>query len=85
MSPRLIQFRADVEDGLLAWNTRVGQPYVRGYDAAFNSYKKVLDDQKEADKARAELFVTAASIVTCSVLMGALAASSFRAVAGTRP
>lgn len=81
MSPRLAQFRADVEDGLLAWNLRVGQPYVRAYSAAFDAYKKALDDQKEADKARAELFVTAASIVTCSVLMAAVAQTSLRLLA----
>lgn len=81
MSPRLVQFRADVEDGLLAWNLRVGQPYVRAYSAAFDAYKTTLDDQREADKARAELFVTVASIVTCSVLMAAVAQTSLRLLA----
>lgn len=82
MSERLQQLRNRITDGQSEWYRLVGNPYVRAYDTAFNSYRKEVENQAAADKERAEMFVMATSIVTGSVLMAAFASSSLRVLAG---
>ena len=62
MSERLQTFRNLVDDRQNKWRSFVGLPYVEAYTAAYEKYKKRLDDQTNSDEARGELFVAAAGI-----------------------
>lgn len=64
------------------WELNVASPYVRAYDAAVLSYNNELKAQGERDRATAEMFVLAASILTGSVMMAAFATTSVRVMAG---
>lgn len=75
-----IRNRAD--DGVLGWQTKVLSRYAIAYVTAYESYQKVLKDQAEADKARADLIVSVASILGGSILMATMAQTSLRAIAG---
>ena len=66
----------------MGWQANVTLPYAIAYDAAYKSFQDTVKAQTDADKARAELFITAASIVTGSVLMATVASTSLRALAG---
>jgi hypothetical protein len=82
MKQRLADYRAKVEDGAKRWRANVSLPYIEAYASAFDGYQKAINDQKETDKQRAELFVAGASLLTGSILMAAVATSSLRALAG---
>jgi len=64
------------------WELNVASPYVRAYDAAVLSYNNEMKAQGERDRATAEMFVLAASILTGSVMMAAFATTSVRVLAG---
>ncbi len=82
MSARVQDLRNRVGDGLDRWHIHVTWPYITAYTDAFDGYTKTIAAQAEADKARAELFVSVASIVTGSILMATVAQTSFRIIAG---
>ena len=82
MSDRQYQFTHAVDEGCLGWQVNVTMPYVAAYDSAYSKFRETVDKQAAVEKARVELFITAASIVTGSVLMATVASSSLRAVAG---
>ena len=82
MSDRQYQFTHAVDEGCLGWQVNVTMPYVAAYDSAYGKFRETVDKQAAVEKARVELFITAASIVTGSVLMATVASSSLRAVAG---
>ena len=69
MTQQRDDYKYKVDEGFSGWRTNVTLPYSLAYDTAFESFGKVVKEQADADKARAELFITAASIVTGSVLM----------------
>ncbi len=64
------------------WELNVASPYVRAYDAAVLRYNNEMKAQGERDRATAEMFVLAASILTGSVMMAAFATTSVRVLAG---
>lgn len=64
------------------WESFVGNPYVRAYDAALENFARETKAQAERDKLKAELFVLGASILTGSVMMAAFATTSVRVLAG---
>jgi hypothetical protein len=82
MSERLQRFRNSVDDGYDGWRARVTLPYISAYTDAYDSFQKTKREQAEADRAQAELFVAAASIVTGSLLMATVGQASIRALAG---
>ena len=82
MSERLQKFLTKVGLGRSQWGTRVGRPYVGAYNIAFDAYGKTIQSQKDADKERAELLVTAASVVSGSLLMAVAGSASLRVLAG---
>ncbi|KAB0680247.1 hypothetical protein [Aureimonas leprariae] len=81
MADRLQNFRNKVDDGYDGWRANVGLPYIAAYAAAHDKFQQVKAQQEKVDLARAELFVTAASIVTGSVLMATVGQASLRALA----
>jgi hypothetical protein len=66
------------------WRMNVGSPYVRAYDFALMQYNKILQQQAEDDKLRAELFVLSASVLSGSLLMAAFATTSLRTAVADR-
>lgn len=81
MSDRLNRHKYMVDRGANNWFRWVADPYIAAYDTAFESYKETTKLQEEADKARAEMFVMAASLVTGSILMATVASTSMRMLA----
>ena len=79
MSQRTQDLRNRVADGLRFWKINVTLPYSSAYATAYEQYQKVLKEQAEADKARAELFVSMASIVGGSLLMATIGQTTLRA------
>lgn len=63
------------------WRTIVGNPYVVAYTQAYTRYKETLKKQKESDKEAGELFVTAACVVTGSVLLGSIGSVTIEMIA----
>ncbi len=63
------------------WQSRVCNPYIVAYDAAYTSYKETFDKQKESNKAQAEMFIAIASMLSGSILMSAATTSSLRVIA----
>ena len=82
MSERLQRFRNSVDDGYDGWRARVALPYITAYADAYENFQKTKKDQADADRAQAELFVAAASIVTGSLLMATVGQASLRVLAG---
>lgn len=80
MADRLQSYRNLVEDRQAAWESVVGIPYLMAYDLAYKSYQETLTAQKDADKERGELFVTAASVVIGSTLLGTVASVSMQKI-----
>ncbi|MBW6425282.1 hypothetical protein KX729_28020 [Rhizobium sp. XQZ8] len=64
------------------WELNVVSPYVRAYDAAVRNYDNEMKAQGERDRATAEMFVLAASVLSGSIMMAAFASTSVRVVAG---
>ena len=64
-----------------AWQANVCNPYIIAYNTAYKSYNDTFKKQNDSDKARAELFVTAAAILPGSILMATAATSSLRVLA----
>jgi hypothetical protein len=81
MSERLSRYKYILDMGANDWYRLIADPYVIAYDTAFESYKKHTELQKEADKARAEMFVMAASLVTGTIFMATVASTSMRLLA----
>ncbi len=81
MSERLSRYKYILDMGANNWYRLIADPYVIAYDTAFESYKKHTDLQNEADKARAEMFVMAASLVTGTIFMATVASTSMRLLA----
>lgn len=81
MSERLSRHKYMVDMGANNWFRWVADPYIIAYDTAFENFKKYTDLQNEADKARAEMFVIAASVVTGSIFMATVASTSMRVLA----
>lgn len=69
-------------DGHLGWRTKVVSRYASAYNQAYEEYQKVLKEQAEADKARAELAISAVSLIGGSILMATIAQTSLRVIAG---
>lgn len=82
MSDRQYKYTHALEEGCLGWQTNVAIPYAIAYDKAYDAFQNTVKAQAEADKARAELFITAASIVTGSILMATVASTALRAKVG---
>ena len=82
MSARTQRLRAIIHDGQGQWRSRAINPYIISYRMAFGGFTKTMQAQADADKARAELFVSMASIVGGSLLMATVGQTSLRAVAG---
>ena len=82
MSDRQYKYTHAVEEGCEGWKTNITLPYAMAYEKAYKSFQDTVKAQADADKARAELFITAASIVTGSILMATVASTSLRALAG---
>lgn len=81
MPDRLQSYRNQVSDAVDAWQANVCNPYIIAYNLAYKSYTDTFKKQSESDKARAELFVTAAAILPGSILMATAATSSLRVLA----
>jgi hypothetical protein len=81
MSERLSRYKYILDMGQNDWFRLIADPYVIAYDTAFESFKKHTQLQKEADNARAEMFVMAASIVTGTIFMATVASASVRLLA----
>ena len=81
MPDRLQTYRNQVSDAVDAWQANVCNPYIIAYNTAYKSYFETFNKQKDSDKARAELFVTAAAILPGSILMATAATSSLRVIA----
>lgn len=81
MPDRLQTYRNRVSDAVDSWQANVCNPYIIAYNTAFRNYNEAFNRQKESDKARAELFVSAASILPGSILMATAASSSLRVLA----
>lgn len=81
MADRLQTYRNQVSDAVDAWQANVCNPYIIAYNTAYKSYADVFKKQDDSDKARAELFVTAAAILPGSILMATAATSSLRVIA----
>jgi hypothetical protein len=75
---RITEFTARLDISSRNWFSYVGQAYIDSYADAFDKYQKALSDQKQADKERGDLFVTAACVVTGSVLMGTIGSSTLK-------
>ncbi len=81
MPDRLQTYRNQVSDAVDAWQANVCNPYIIAYNTAYKSYHDIFKKQDDSDKARAELFVTAAAILPGSILMATAATSSLRVIA----
>lgn len=81
MPDRLQSYRNQVSDAVDAWQANVCNPYIIAYNTAYKSYNDTFKKQNDSDKARAELFVTAAAILPGSILMATAATSSLRVLA----
>ncbi|NKN37388.1 hypothetical protein HFC70_13605 [Agrobacterium sp. a22-2] len=64
------------------WQLNVANPYVRAYDLALETFNRTTKAQEARNRATAELFVFAASVLTGSVMMAVFATSSLRVLAG---
>lgn len=82
MTDRVQQVRNRASDGVERWQANVVLPYANAYVTAYEGYQAAMKAQAEADKARAELFVAVAGILSGSLLMATVAQTSIRAVAG---
>ena len=82
MSARTQQLRNLVSDGSDQWRSKAVNPYLIGYTMAFDGFTKTMKAQADADKARAEMFVTMVSIVGGSLLMATVGETSLRMLAG---
>ncbi len=82
MTSRIDAFRHKVEVGMHTWRANVTLDYISAYATAYKNFEDTIKKQADSDKARAEMFVTAASIVTGSILMATVASASMRVVAG---
>ncbi|MGH6613586.1 hypothetical protein [Sphingomonas sp.] len=81
MADRLQEYRNRVSDAVDSWQANVCNPYIIAYNTAYLAYNAAFNLQKESDKARAELFVSAAAILPGSILMATAANSSLRVLA----
>ena len=81
MVDRVGHLRGVLDDNFDKWKVAVTNPYVIAYSNAYQGYTDTMKAQAEADKARAELFVTVASVVTGSILMATFAETSYRVIA----
>ncbi|QNQ10347.1 hypothetical protein [Sphingomonas alpina] len=81
MADRLQEYRNRVSDAVDSWQANVCNPYIIAYNTAYLSYNETFKKQKESDKARAELFVSAAAILPGSILMATAANASLRVLA----
>lgn len=81
MVDRVEAYRRQVGDAVDLWQANVCNPYVIAYNSAYKNYNDAFARQKESDKARAELFVSAAALLPGSVLMATAASSSLRVLA----
>lgn len=63
------------------WDLGVGSQYTIAYNDAYNAYQSAVRDEEDARRARAEMFVAIASIMSTSVLMAVAAYGPLRRVA----
>ena len=82
MSDRQFQYTHAVDEGFDGWKANITLPYAMAYDSAYTGFQATVKAQADADKSRADLFITAVSIVTGSILMATVASTSLRALAG---
>jgi hypothetical protein len=75
---RFTEFSARLDISSRNWSSRVGQPYIDAYSDAFLKYQTAISDQKQADKQNADLFITAACVVTGSVLVGTIGSATLK-------
>jgi hypothetical protein len=73
---RFVDFSARLGNSARDWYSYVGNPYIDAYSDAYEKYNKTIADQKQADKDAGDLFITAASVVTGSVLLGTIGSST---------
>lgn len=81
MSERLNRHKYIVDMGANNWFRLVANPYIMAYDTAFESFKEYTKKQHEADQARVDMFIMAASLVTSSIFMAAVASASLQRLA----
>lgn len=62
----------DTMRAMTAWDARVASQYAIAYNDAYQSYTEAKKKDEEDAKARAELFVSIASLMSCSILVAAV-------------
>lgn len=62
----------DAMRAMTAWDARVASQYALAYNDAYQSYTEAKKKDEEDAKARAELFVSIASLMSCSILVAAV-------------
>ncbi len=72
MTQRVNDFDLFVRQQQAKWKLLVGIPYLKAYDAAYKKFEETMQQQKDVEKDRADMLVTAASVVSGSLLMATI-------------
>lgn len=72
MTQRVNDFDLFVRQQQAKWKLLVGIPYLKAYDTAYKKFGETMQQQKDVEKDRADLLVTAASVVSGSLLMATI-------------